>query len=461
MLRPLVTAALLALPALTQAQDAPIDDALVAEVGAEAAREVGQALGVDLAELRFRTAGPAELAGFLVEELGPLFHLIVPDPFVAQAQCEATAAMTAQILLAKYVWGGDGVLVMPDAIARNAKAFDAPELLSRDALFAVLAHEAVHAAQEERHGMSELRRRAATLEAMLVLGAVSEGHAQFVARRVCASRGTSGAFERLSGIVGKLDDDAIDPAERFGAESTRFAYADGERFIAGLFEAGGAEAVARAFEAPPTEFELLYHPEWFLDPAQRPPFRLDLDAGLAVAETNFPAAHWAREAGTVQPAELHATMGALSREEVDGHLHALRRGKSLRLARNYDASGGMVAIMAFEFASEEAAAAFARDLERVIDTRPDEARAAGFEIRASEEKRFEGSGITGRWTRRLVGPPGTEQVERADVCILRRGALVLELDTVQLDQGYDWSVGWATAIANGVGTANAEGESDG
>ena len=179
--------------------------AAFAEARTALEKECGAKLDASLT-VRFATA--AELSRRIAEENLPLARLRQPDEEHAKAEAQALGESASTSMFAKYSWAPRELLVAPQALEDQARQFETPELTSDAALRALLVHELVHAWDDSLHGIPALLGHADSIDAANAAAAVLEGHAQFVARRVCKARGWSAGFDAYTGLIGKIPDSA-------------------------------------------------------------------------------------------------------------------------------------------------------------------------------------------------------------------------------------------------------------
>lgn len=178
-------------------------------------------------------------------------------------------------LLAQYVSQEKRILVCPENLEITARRMREPGYLSKRLLGAVLIHEGIHAADDILFGFPGIEGRLKTAEADWVFHAIKEGHAQYLARKISERAGWKDGFNfftrMLGGIQELTGEDAISRMiRRIQSVDWASPYYDGERFIAVVQLEGGAKEIERAFREPPSDREVLCHPEWFLDPDSRP-----------------------------------------------------------------------------------------------------------------------------------------------------------------------------------------------
>lgn len=253
---------------------------------------------------------------------------------------------------------------MPATWEDQARALVRPELTGDATLRAVLVHELIHAWDDASHGLTGLLAGLETLDAVMAMNAVIEGHAQFEARRVCERSGWTAGFDLLTATIGEVHEstaflgETAQQALRIQAASLASAYRDGERFIAALHAAGGDELVARAFREPPDDLGTILHPDWYLDPAQRPALLFDAEPALDLFAARFPQDGWSSQRMSLQPVQVEAALALLPAERVRRVTESLRWSRALVLQPSADPTSRMVLLNVMEFAIEAAAQDF-------------------------------------------------------------------------------------------------------
>lgn len=320
-----------------------LTQAALDELAAEVRPLVAEALDApSVRHVPVRSVDRAELQAVVEREGLPLARAQVGLERAPAAAREA-AALLAPALLAKYSHDVGAVLVAPENVSGYAELVGRAELLERETLAAVLVHELVHAADQERHDYAGRLAGLHDLEAVQALLCVVEGHAQHVARALCAERGWSRGFRSYTDAIGALPDRELDAGTRLVLRAQlavgETTYVAGERFVAALEAAGGERAVARAFRDPPAELELIHHPEWYLDPDARPARGHDLDALLDGVAADYAERTWTHLRTSLTRAQRavafellgEATCARLEDEIADTRVLVLRRASSPEL----------------------------------------------------------------------------------------------------------------------------------
>jgi hypothetical protein len=191
---------------------------------------------------RFRTlptvrpAAPDEIFEYLCEELHPhtLIGFDVPDDDSARAYTERAARSVTENTLAKYRGKTNLVVVQPEVFQIQAKIFDRPDYIEADSVKLLLAHELVHALDDQDFQSSKRCMQPKSRDQTQVWTGVMEGHAQFVAARVAEELGLSELFLFQESIIAKPPPD-LSEAEQFRHEWLHrymsSAYLDGRQFF--------------------------------------------------------------------------------------------------------------------------------------------------------------------------------------------------------------------------------------
>ena len=437
--------------------DAAFQDALIA---------VQEELGIEIPDLAARLAEQQDLARATRDENLPMLERLLGDEVLARATATQFGAGLGLTAYAKYAWSTREVLVSRDNLAARASAVNMPELCSPEGLRAILVHEVVHAADNDRYDFAACMDALPSMEAVQSFSAVIEGHAQHVARRVCAGNGWLEAFERLTASfdavpLGLDETDAMMARMQLAQAATH--YVDGERFIAAVAEAAGEEGIRRAFTEPPAEPALIFQPAWFLDPDSRPASTVDLDAGLDVLVAAFEGGAWNSGRDTLTPRQLTANMSQFVPEAVIEQVK--RMGRTVRrqaLVGTPDTSRQIAGAL-FEFASPGDAAAFIAIQHRLLKAKDESLREGRIRITRADYVPVEG--MVGQVAYKEVTiAPAPNEVIRGDtvhfvhVLVAARGPVAVELTytNVSVDENDLVALGEAmldTAQRQAVATA--------
>jgi len=433
----LFSLAALLVPAPLQKADATADfrihQDLVDQLAAQVVPLVRKELGVRFPDgIPVRLASTEEIAAALEKENLPIFRTLLGDSKQAETQATQFAAMLAPALLAKYPLGGREVLVSPGAFTRLAERIGIPELNSKAALRAVLVHELVHAAADELYDLKSVFASRTSADQVEAFNAVIEGHAQHVARRICAANGWSrgfGIYDRSISAPPVLGDSeggaGMDLLLRQQAELFAWLYHDGERFIAALEAAGGPAAVARAYREPPRDSAVIFEPGWFLHPETRPKLAFDFEGALDAFVKDYPEKEWSATRTGISKAQLRTALSLLPSETVERVLRGLRNVRVISITPSNAPGSRLVSLVLYEFGSPADAAFFLAADDRLMRIKDAKMTEGAIRILDSSYGRLEEEGASGLIAEKTVSFQGQKIPVLTVVAV--RGRLGAEL----------------------------------
>jgi hypothetical protein len=232
----------------------------------DAAPLVEKALGVEFrTPPRVQVLTPdAALAAF-TEDLRPEVERRYPQATAGQRRTllRGLARGSVQSAVARYSVTLKSLVVVPGRVEAQAAAQGLTGEAAAEFLLAAVAHEAVHALDDQRFDLAKLYRSAKDREALRAVAMVIEGRAVHFGAVVAKELGVR---PEIRGILpgGK------NPRGR-RAWTFRLTYAQGARFTAALLARGGRELADRAMREPPKLTSYLFHPEHW--PEQVPDLR--------------------------------------------------------------------------------------------------------------------------------------------------------------------------------------------
>ena len=391
---------------------------------------VESALAFAPAALELRFVEPAAVAERITAENLPMVRLRQSDPAKAEAEARSLGFALSQFAFAKYAWSTHELLVVTDRWEEQAEQLGRPEMCDDATLRAVLVHELMHARDDAEHDIASLLLRASTSDAAVAANALLEGHAQFEARRVCARAGWSAGFDTYTTAIGALPESAGELDEvsrtmlRVQSATIAAAYNQGERFVAALFEAGGAELVARAFREPPADGDTIFHPEWYLDPTKRPRVLYDAEPALDLVAARYPEETWSSQRASLQQAQVEAALALLPTETVANVVRTLRAARVIVQKPQVAPDSKMVVVALMEFEDEAAARAYLDAARRLGELKAERMKTGSLRITDRRHTELDRPAYSG-YLERLhmkIGPTDVEVV----ALDAARGPLVAE-----------------------------------
>ena len=286
-----------------------------------------------------RLSDAQTIAPILERELAEL-----PAAVVDRLSKRAMIRRLADALCAKYVFDEHAVHVLPEKVAAERSRAPSKVPLGEDHMRVLLVHEATHALDAERFQTRARFRDVASADALHALGAVLEGHAQWVAREAANRWKIPDAFDRLTSAIVDLpeglDEDARREAEVVVA-LTAFPYVQGLSFMTAVGDARGRAGLDAVLRDPPTSTRVIEDPARWLAPddgAVEP----DVKALLAVFRTLTVEPPWKVQERRVTEALLRSQAGNLPEAQRAGLLEGYEDGRLLTA----EAPSGMHSVMA-------------------------------------------------------------------------------------------------------------------
>jgi len=413
--------------------DFTITKELVGRLAAQVVPLVRKELGVRFPEgIPVRLASTGEIRAALEKENLAILRSLLGDSKQAATQASGIAATLAPALLAKYPLGGHEVLVSPGAFPRLAEKIGIPELNSEAALRAVLVHELVHAAADELYDLKAVFASRTTADQVQAFNAVIEGHAQHVARRICAANGWSRGFriyDRSISAPPVLEDGeggaGMDLLLRQQAELFAWLYHDGERFIAALEAEGGPAAVARAYRNPPSDSAVIFEPGWFLHPETRPKLAFDFEGAMDTFVKGYPKKEWSATRTGIPKAQLRTALSLLPSETAERVLRGMRNVRVISLSPPKAPGSRVITLVLYEFESPADAAFFLAADDRLMRIKDAKMAEGAIRILDSSYEKLEKEGASGLIAEKTVSFQGQEIPVLTAVAV--RGRLAAEL----------------------------------
>ncbi|MHC4261512.1 MAG: zinc-dependent metalloprotease [Planctomycetota bacterium] len=298
------------------------------ELAEEARRAVAAHYGEDPGQLMTPVVVVSRktLRDGVAKDLTAQFQGIVPEESLEQT-VDLQARFFSIICMARYCTSSARLELCIENLEKIAALLEDPILTSEGALRAMLVHEFIHARDAREHSLADFTAGRASFEELEAVSAVLEGHAQHVSRKVCSTNGWTTDFERFTASLDSVPPSIEDPQQRLAAnvqaQTTAFAYLEGERFVRAIEAARGPEGLTALFTHPPTEQAQILHPDWYLDPQSRPVATVDAKRGLdRFAELLVPE-EYLTNVVSVAPAVIRASLQGVDEGQVDRFIKAM------------------------------------------------------------------------------------------------------------------------------------------
>jgi hypothetical protein len=305
---------------LQNTRSTPTNLQLLAEQAfAAVSKQTGQALH----GLSVRTASGSDIAAVLRDEQAERYTALMSDEHYAQLALEHDSQDAGHSMLGKYAVAEDAVLINPQQVARLfVEQRDNPAFM-REVYLALLAHEAMHAAQHRRYDFNSDLLQPAGLGQRATLDAIVEGEAQFAARRACEQLGCERGFNALTEALVAWqphEDAAISQRRHAASARIAFSYVDGEKFVETLYQQGGDALVEQLWHQPPDSPWVVINPGRFelMQPLTE---GVDLERAAERLEEEFSTDEWVHVRGVTLPNEvsLELTQFEGGEDSIDEH----------------------------------------------------------------------------------------------------------------------------------------------
>jgi hypothetical protein len=215
-------------------------------------------------------ANPDTIAAVLYEEQVHLLRRLAGmDEAQARVAARRTSIENAAAFVGKYGFIDKKLYVMQDGIVATVINNGIPIRLIEPVTDLVLAHELVHALQDQHTDLARLVANRPTADAVVAVNCAVEGHAVWVHEQVGGLLGVPEAVHVVSNMLGyDLGHPEISPDPRLFY--TSYVYGQGRNFIALHHELDGNEGVWRLLSNPPaTSSMIVLHDPYDTVPAHR------------------------------------------------------------------------------------------------------------------------------------------------------------------------------------------------
>lgn len=321
----------------------------------------------------------AVLADLLVEEMGTIFRRLGARDDAEVAQ---TARTVAQMLMAKYAPATNTIHLVLGNVEEVTRLMGAEALRREGVMRMLLVHECAHALDFQRFpALEEQRQQRETADGIQAVGAVLEGHAQWVTEQVAERWGAQEDFAAITGLITGLpaiEDPAARLVARVLASEIEFAYVQGHRFMRAVASARGRAGVEAVLRAPPASTRQIENPREYLTPG----------AAVAFAPEPFLGAlgqlvpeGWPTQVAPLKRSQVRAALATLPAETLDPLLEAFVDGVGW-IARS--PAGGQVITACLLWRDEAGAQRYLRDMRTLHELREEEFREGSVRIVSSE-----------------------------------------------------------------------------
>ena len=202
----------------------------------------------------------------VMEGARPIYKKLLKDESddAVARQLETTAVASSQFALGLYVPSEKKFLVVPDNVKFSVKTLGIEEEDFYDVVFLIVAHELVHALDDQYFDMQRIQASMDSSEAMLAFAALREGHAVYVTDRIAEKLKLSDTAKEISV---KSAAGVMDPGDRAQMQIFHSTYVKGSEFVRAIVEKKGPAGVSEAFASPPVFTRQVMNPTAYLSPS--------------------------------------------------------------------------------------------------------------------------------------------------------------------------------------------------
>ena len=271
----------------------------------------------------------------------------------------------------KFFSDRNAVLVVTENVTKAALELTGSTDEVREFLRGRLLAECSHAVTLQRYGAGRLDGDSPDMDFRMARTAVVEGFARFLARRLAVRNDWMRSFDLNSLRMVPARPETIRTAQDAMADQAyrrlAFIHLTGERFVTAVFEQGGEPAIAKLFQAPPDDPDLISRPEWYLDPSLRPQPTRELERALSLfAERYDQEDVWQVERLDETHERIAAQLASCDEQDRKRMLDGIVTGR-VAVASNRASPGTRhVVLQIKEHTSAEEASFFVRKVQEIL-----------------------------------------------------------------------------------------------
>ena len=264
-----LTIIILGLACFTLAEESSqkIDEENVKAIIEKAQPLIEEITGMKFKErIRFNLVKREVVRDILAEEFLPQFKNLLKgsDNDVITRQVQTSAHAASQSILGKYALIKKEFLIIPDNVEFVTKIFDIKDEDFQDFVFLVVAHEMVHALDDQYFELQKKEIAMENAEHIQAFSALVEGHAVYVTDKIAEQLKLSETAKKVST---KSAAGVTDESNRLQQQVLYNTYIKGSEFVEAIINKKGLTGVAEAFASPPVSTRQIMNPEEYLTPS--------------------------------------------------------------------------------------------------------------------------------------------------------------------------------------------------
>jgi hypothetical protein len=193
--------------------------------------------------------------------------------------------------------------------------------------------------------------------------------------------------------------------------------------------------------------EVVYHPDWFLDPARRPAVTVDFDAAAIEAKGSFPPDAWDCALLTLSPEQLRVATAVIPTADAEAMLAGLVANRFIMFNSKDKSNPKQIAFVVYELNSAEAATLFVAGEELVMRAKDEMMKSGAIRISSAEYSPLSEAGLSGVLARKEV-LVGNESTAVVTLCA-SRGRMAIETMFNGMEIGDEEHIALAASVSAG------------
>ncbi len=231
----------------------------------QARRLVEQETDTDLSAIQLNIAADQQISNEVSFETNRLVQSQFDNPAFANHFLNSVMAGQAGTYAALYATRRSEVMISQPLLSSYEKSLPKDQGVRDAALLALLIHEFVHAADDQRYNIHESRKL--NFRASFAQSAAFEGHAQHVTRKICALNSCLRGLEALDHFMfgpNNPPNKLTQTVQAISRNVLEYSYVEGERFVSKIASRpNGDQLIAQLLSSPPEDPIQILDPDSF------------------------------------------------------------------------------------------------------------------------------------------------------------------------------------------------------
>ncbi len=304
-------------------------------------------------------------------------------------QAEYSAQLRSQLYVARYINQENILYVIPENVKAMKERYEVKDEDLNGFIVMVIAHELVHALDNQHYDLIKILGQCENTDEISAFGAVIDGSAAWVTRRIADKMGISEAAHKnsLKASLGIRDE-----TTGAGKENFNLYFVMGEKFIARVTGKNGQAGFDKAFMSPPKSVRHILFPDEFLSPSTR---RVtDCTKLIKKLADRLPARGMQSQTKTLTTVDLRTllTSQGIKKKEAVSIADNCLNG-AMHMAIKQAVTPGIISVMLFDFKDRDTAASYDDFTMKVLESQKAQIKAGlntSYNIVKQEEVKQEG-----------------------------------------------------------------------